>query len=200
MAGYAFGPNETVVLKAQEVKIDGGSGFFSSMADSELILTNQNIVYPRKGMFGKVKGYSVWPLASIRIVDGIPQCRLDSSEFMEHKLEVSFQNELVSFVFGSLEAKREVREWVNQISVLLVGHEASEENLRATGVGAFTDGDAVAEAFGSIFGSFENARARKRAEEAPIVACRCPSCNASVKGRRGTTVTCPYCETNVTIP
>lgn len=150
-------------------------------------------------MFGKVKSYRVWPLSSIRIVDGKPQCRLDSSEFMEHKLEVSFQDELVSFVFGSLEAKKEVRSWVNEISVLLVGREAPEENLRATGVGAFTDGDSVAEAFGSIFGSFENALTRKRAKEAPIVARRCPSCNASVKGRVGTTVTCPYCESHVTI-
>ncbi|MDO4797974.1 MAG: hypothetical protein Q4A01_08140 [Coriobacteriales bacterium] len=163
------------------------------------MLTNQNIVYAQRGMFGKAKGYHAWPLSSIRIVDGIPQCRLDSSEFMEHKLEVSLQNELVSFVFGSLEAKKEVRSWVNEISLLLVGHEAPEENLRATGVGAFTDGDAVAETFGSIFGSFENALTRKRAEEAPVVARRCPSCNASVKGRIGTTVTCPFCESHVTI-
>lgn len=199
MAGYAFGPNETVVLRAKDVTIDGDSSIFSSASGSELILTNQSIVYPRKGMFGKVKGYRVWPLSSIRIVEGTPQCRLDSSEFMEHKLEVSFQNELVSFVFGSLEAKREVRSWVNQISILLVGHEASDEMLRATGAGAFGDIDSVAESFGNIFGSFENALARKRAKEAPVVACRCPSCNASIKGRRGTTVTCPYCETHVTL-
>ncbi len=199
MAGYAFGPDETVVLRAQDVKIDGDSSFFSSTSGSELMLTNQNIVYPHKGVFGKVKRYSVWPLSSIRIIDGTPQCRLDSSEFMEHKLEISFQDELVSFVFGSLEAKKEVRSWVNQINLLLVGHEASEENLRSTGAGAFTDIDSVAETFGSIFGSFENALARKRAEEAPIVARYCPSCNASIKGRLGTTITCPYCDANVTI-
>lgn len=199
MDGYQFGPNERVILRAQDVKIDGGSKAFSSMTESELILTNQNIVYPRKGLFGKVKSYGVYPLSSIRVIDGEVQCRLDTSEFMESKLEISFENELVSFVFGSLEAKKEIRSWVNEISALLVGHEASEENLRATGIGAFTDGDAFAESFGNIFASFENAFTRKRQEAAPIVSCRCPSCNASIKGRLGTTVTCPYCDSNVTI-
>ena len=197
MAGYQFGPNEKVVLRAQDVQIDGGSSFFSSSA--ELILTNHNIVFPRKGMFGKTKGYHTWPLSSIRMVDGVPQCRLDSSEFMAHKLEVSFNDGLVSFEFGSLEAKREVRQWVNEICVLLTGSPAPEENLRSTGAGALADVDSVAETFGSIFGSFESAFSRKMAEAEPEVACRCPSCNASVKGRRGTTVVCPYCETNVTI-
>ena len=197
MAGYQFGPKEKVILRAQDVKIDGNSSPFSSSA--ELILTNQNIVFPRKGMFGKIKGYRVWPLSSIRMVDGMPQCRLDSSEFMAHKLEVSFNDELVSFEFDSLDAKKEVRQWVNEICVLLTGAQAPEENLRSTGAGAFADGDSVAETFGSIFGSFESAFNRKMAEAEPDVACRCPSCNASVKGRRGTTVVCPYCETNVTI-
>ncbi|MBR3316349.1 MAG: hypothetical protein IKG21_00820 [Atopobiaceae bacterium] len=199
MAGYRFGPNERVVLKAQDVKIDGDSKPFSSMSGSELILTNENIVYPRKGMFGKIKGYNVYPLSSIRIVDGTPQCRLDSSEFMEHKLEISFQDELVSFVFGSLDAKKEVRAWVNEISTMLVGHGASEENLRATGAGAFSDIDAVAETFGDLMSAFDNALARKRAKTAPVIACRCPSCNASVTGKLGTTVKCPYCDSDVTI-
>ena len=197
MAGYQFGPQEKVVLRAQDVKVDGNSSFFSSSA--ELILTNHNIVFPRKGMFGKVKGYHTWPLSSIRMVDGVPQCRLDSSEFMAHKLEVSFNDGLVSFEFGSLDAKKEVRQWVNEICVLLTGVQAPEENLRSTGAGAFADGDSVAETFGGIFGSFESAFNRKMAEAEPEVACRCPSCNASVKGRRGTTVVCPYCESNVTI-
>ncbi len=197
VAGYQFGPQEKVVLRAQDVKVDGNSSFFSSSA--ELILTNHNIVFPRKGMFGKVKGYHTWPLSSIRMVDGVPQCRLDSSEFMAHKLEVSFNDGLVSFEFGSLDAKKEVRQWVNEICVLLTGVQAPEENLRSTGAGAFADGDSVAETFGGIFGSFESAFNRKMAEAEPEVACRCPSCNASVKGRRGTTVVCPYCESNVTI-
>lgn len=197
MAGYQLDPDERVILRAQDVKIDNDSSLFPR--ESELMLTNKSIVYTRKGLLGKVKGYDTWPLASIRMLDGVPQCRLDSSEFMEHKLEVSFRDGLVSFVFGSLEAKKEVRSWVNEINVILTGSEASEEHLRSTGVGAFTDGDAIAETVGSIFGAFEGALSRKRAESAPVVACRCPSCNASVKGRRGTTVTCPYCDTHVTI-
>ena len=200
VAGYHFAPDERVILRAREVKIEGDSSLFSSTTTSELMLTNLNIIYPRKGMFGKVKGYNTWPLSSIRVIDGVPQCRLDTSEFMESKLEISFQNELVSFGFESLDAKKEVRSRVNEISRILVGHEAEEENLRATGVGAFAELDSVAETIGGIFGAFDTALTRKRAKSAPVIAYRCPSCNASIKGQRGTTVTCPYCDSNVTIP
>ena len=200
MAGFALEPDERVILRAQEVKIDGASAPFSSSSSSELMLTNQRIVYPRKGLFGKVKGYSTWPLSSIRIIDGVPQCRLDTSEFMTSKLEISFHDELVSFAFESLEAKKEVRCWINEISQILVGHEAAEEYTTATGIGAFSDLDSVAETLGNVFGAFDNAFSRRRAKAAPIVAHRCPSCNASVKGQRGTTVKCPYCDSNVTIP
>ncbi|MBO7674706.1 MAG: hypothetical protein J6S63_06815 [Atopobiaceae bacterium] len=198
MAGYAFAPDEKVILRAQEVSA-GKAGPMSSMTRSELTLTNHNIVYKRKGMFGKVKGYDVYPLSSIRIVDGQPQCRLDTSEFMTYKLELSLTDELVTFTFESLEAKKEVRAWVNQITQLLVGHEAEEDNLRATGVEAFAESTAVAESFGKIFGAFDNAFTRAKSKTAPVIACRCPSCNASVKGKVGTTITCPYCESNVTI-
>ena len=198
MAGYAFAPDEKVVLRAQEVSKEN-SGFLSSMKESELMLTNHNIVYQRKGVFGKVKGYDVYPLSNIRMVDGVPQCRLDSSEFMEHKLEVSFADEMVTFTFGSLEAKREVRAWINQINLLLTGNEAPEENLRASGVGAFLEGSAVAESFGNILGAFDSAFEKAKAKAAPVVASRCPSCNASVKGKLGTTITCPYCDSHVTI-
>ena len=199
MDAYQYAADEKIVLRAQEVKLDGESKIFSHMSGSELVLTNQNIIYPRRGMFGKIKDYRVYPLSSIRIIDGEPQCRLDTSKFMESRLEVSFQDETVSFVFGGLEPKKEVRAWINALSALIVGHEASEENLKATGIGAFTESEAVAETFGGFFGSFEGAFKRMEAKVSPAVACRCPSCNASIKGKRGTTVTCPYCDSNVTI-
>ena len=88
MAEYAFGADEYVVMKAQEVTPDGKKGL-SSMRPSELILTNLNIVLPVKGLTGKVKSYEVYPLSDIRIVDGRPQCRLDKSDFMDVKLELS---------------------------------------------------------------------------------------------------------------
>lgn len=198
MAEYAFGPDEYVVLKASEVQ-RGERATFSMPRPSELILTNQNIILPKKGLTGKVKSYEVYPLADIRMVDGVPQCRMDTSEFMEVKLEISFKNELVSFAFQSLENKKEVREWVNAISNILTGHDAPEEKVRANGVGALTDGDEIADAFGRIFGSFNNAFDKKRAQAAPVVAYRCPSCNASLKGKVGETIVCPYCGSNVTI-
>ena len=65
MAEYAFGADEYVVMKTQEVTPDGKKGL-SSMRTSELILTNHNIVLPIKGITGKVKGFEVYPLDDIR--------------------------------------------------------------------------------------------------------------------------------------
>lgn len=198
MAAYSFADDEYVVLKAQEVKHDGKG--FSMSRGSELMLTNRAIVLARKGLTGKVKDYEVYPLSDIRMVDGKPQCRLDSSEFMEEKLEVSFRSGVVSFVFGSLENKKEVRTWVTAIYQLLVGEDAPEEALGKGKLDSFFAEEDVADSFGRMFGAFKNALDKKRGEAAHEVAVRCPSCNASVKGKPGETITCPYCGTFITIP
>ncbi len=203
MAEYAFGADEYVVMKAQEVTPDGKKGL-SSMRPSELILTNLNIVLPVKGLTGKVKGYEVYPLSDIRIVDGRPQCRLDKSDFMDVKLELSMNRGLVSFKFGGLEGKKEIRTWINAIYQLLVGHDAPED---AVGKGRFEsmfDEENVADTFGRMFGAFEGAFEgafqKRRDTRAADVSMRCPSCNASIKGRPGETIECPYCGTYVTLP
>lgn len=206
MAEYAFGADEYVVMKAQEITPDAKKGL-SSMRASELILTNHNIVLPVKGLTGKVKGYEVYPLRDIRIVDGRPQCRLDKSDFMDVKLELSMNQGLVSFKFGSLDNKKEVRAWINAIYQLLVGHDAPEE---AMGKGRFEsmfdefDEENVADTFGRMIGTFEGAFEgafqKRRDTNAADVSTRCPSCNASVKGRPGETAQCPYCGSYVTLP
>lgn len=198
MADYQFAHDEYVVLKAQEVRLDSKKAF-SSPRPSELMLTNHNIVMPRRGLTGKVKGYDVYPLANIRIVDGKPQCRLDTSDFMETKLEVSFVDQLVSFEFGSLEAKREIREWINSIYQILLGVDAPEEAFGKGKFESFFEEENIADMAGRVFGSFENAFQRKRAEAASDVSGRCPSCDASVKGRPGETITCPFCGGYVTL-
>lgn len=198
MQGYAFEADETIVLKAQEVRLDGGKSF-SMTRGGELMLTNRNIILPRTGFTGKVKGYDVFPLSDIRIVDGKPQCRLDTSDFMDVKLEVAMNSGVVSFVFGSLDGKKEIRAWINAIYQILVGHDAPEETLGKGKFESFMDEENIADTFGRVFGSFENAFQRKRAEAAGDIAGRCPSCNASVKGRAGETMTCPYCGSYITL-
>jgi hypothetical protein len=56
MAQYAFDTDEYVVLNAQQVHIDTKKSF-GIPRDSELMLTNRNIVFPIKGITGKVKDY-----------------------------------------------------------------------------------------------------------------------------------------------
>lgn len=198
MAGYAFKEDEYVVLKAQEVRLEGGKGF-SIPRGSELMLTNQNIVLARKGLTGKVKGYDVWPLSSIRIVNGRPQCRLDTSDFMDAKLELLLRDGLVTFLFDSLEAKKEIRAWINAIYRILLGCDAPKDALGMGKFESFMNEENIADAVGRVFGTFENAFRRKRAEAASDVAGKCPSCNGAVKGKPGETVTCPYCGSYVTL-
>ena len=164
------------------------------------MLTNRNIVFPIKGLVGKVKDYQVYPLSSIRIVDGRPQCRLDTSEFMEAKLEVSTNAGIVKFVSGGLENKKEVRAWINAIYQILIGCDAPEEALGKGRFESMVDEENIADAFGRIFGSFESAVQKKRNAAAADVSMRCPSCNASLRGRPGDTVSCPYCGSYATLP
>ncbi|MBQ9002028.1 MAG: hypothetical protein IJ087_09260 [Eggerthellaceae bacterium] len=199
MAEYAFAPDEYVVLKAQEVRLDEGKSF-SVPRPGELMLTNRNIVLPRKGLTGKVKGYEVYPLADIRLVNGAPQCRLDTSDFMDVKLEIALRDRLVTFVFGGLDGKKEVRAWINAIYQILLGQDAPEEALGKGKFESLFDEENIADAVGRVYGSFENAFQRKRNEAAADVSMRCPSCNASLKGRPGATVACPYCGSYVTLP
>ena len=71
--------------------------------------------------------------------------------------------------------------------------------LIGAAIGAFFAGR-IADAFGRVFGSFQSAVQKKRNEAASDVSTRCPSCNASIKGRPGATVECPYCGSFTTLP
>ena len=199
MAQYTFGTDEYVVLSAQQVHIDTKKSF-GIPRDSELTLTNHNIVLPIKGITGKVKDYQVFPLSDIRIVDGKPQCRLDSSEFMEEKLEISTNTGIVRFVFGGVENKKEIRAWINAIYQIRRGCDAPGEVLGKGRFESMIDEENIADAFGRVFGSFQSAVQKKRNEAASDVSTRCPSCNASIKGRPGATVECPYCGSFTTLP
>lgn len=198
MAGYAFEPDEYVILKTQDVRLDSGDSIFDP-PDVELMLTNRNIVLPRKNLFGKVKGYTTYPLSEIRIVNGVPQCCLDITEILPH-LDVFLNNDQVSFAFMDEHA---VVAWVDEIHKLLVGKEApAEMKQTASGLGlgfAFGEINEVVDSMGDAFGSLTNAFERKRRENAPVVAAECPHCCASIKGRKGETVTCPFCGSHVTI-
>ena len=204
MAEYSFGADEYVVMKAQEVSLDSKKGLAAMGRGSELILTNRNIVLPIKGITGKVKGFEVYPLDDIRIVDGRPQCRLDTSEFMEAKLELSMNRGLVSFKFGSLDNKKEIRTWINEIYKLVVGHDAPEDAMGKGRFESLLDEENIADTFGRVVGAFEGAFEgafhKRRDKKAADVSVRCPSCNASVKGRPGETMECPYCGSYITMP
>ena len=199
MANYSFGPDEYVVLNAQQVHIDAKKSM-GIPRDSELMLTNRNIVFPIKGITGKVKDYMVYPLNSIRMVEGKPQCRLDSSTFMEEKLEICTNTGIVRFVFGGLENKKEIRAWINAIYQILLGCDAPDEALGKGRFDSMVDEENIADTFGRIFGSFESAVQKKLNDAAADISMRCPSCNASLKGRPGNTVECPYCGSYSTLP
>jgi len=199
MAEYELGQDEYVVLRTKEVRRDKGVSL-SLPGKGELMLTNQNVVLLRKGLTGKTKDFTCYPLSSIRVIDGRPQARLDTSTFMEVHLELALDSGIVTFVFGDLEAKQQVREWIDAIWRLLVGEGAPADALGKSKLASVLEGDAITNAFDRLMDRVGDAVEREIDSETPEVATRCPSCDASLKGRPGQTIACPYCGTYVTIP
>ena len=189
---YRMGDDEYVVCVAHEVHLDERKAF-SMPKEGELTLTNENIVYVVRGMLGKTKRQEVYPLSGIRLHEGLPLVRLDTSEFMTDKLEITFESGVVRFVFGGVESRHEVRTWVTEISRLIAGDEAADEVAHAAHK---TMGERFDDAFDRLMGVAENAMER---EIDPVRAVRCPSCNASLEGHVGETITCPYCGAHITV-
>ncbi|WP_416143786.1 PH domain-containing protein [Planococcus koreensis] len=65
-------PNESIILKSKNVM---HGGLMANYTD-ELILTNQNIIHVKKGVFGNTKNVKKYPLNQIKIFNGKSQAIL----------------------------------------------------------------------------------------------------------------------------
>lgn len=185
-------PNESIILKSENVM---HGGLMAGYTD-ELILTNQNIIHVKKGVFGNTKNVKKYPVNQIKLFNGNPQAMLGKQRNGSSQLEIYFLNGHEFFGFQSLN-KKEVVQWINAISHLVTGHESTTvpsgfaipgtEYLSETIKGTV---DTFKNTFGIKSQKIDNGVSSER------VIKKCISCSAPLIGKKRQTMQCKYCDTD----
>lgn len=191
MAKYNLLPNESLILKSENVKHGGMMASFSD----ELILTNLNIIHISKGFFGNVKDVVRYPVNQIKIYNGEPQVILSKQQGGTNQLDIFFQNGQKSFEFQS-SGKKEIIQWINAIYKLLTGKEYSVATSAIPGTEyvAKTLKDTV-DVFKNVFGIKNKTNEIGLKTTSVKVTKKCISCSAPLSGVQGQVVRCIYCDT-----
>jgi hypothetical protein len=127
LAKYNLEPNESILIQRTGVLRETGSLLMKPFTD-ELILTNKNIIWISKGMFGNTKGVQKYPLNQVKVINGEAQTFVRKGSAGKPNLHVYFINGQEVFQFQNT-SKREMAKWVNEISKVLTGH----DSLRGSG-------------------------------------------------------------------
>ena len=117
MDNLKLAPYEAVILK--EIGVVHGNG---ALCTDELILTNLNIIHISKGMFGKIKKISHFPVNQIKLYNGKPQVIMGKLPNGIKTLDVYFNNGNESFHFKTSNT-RTINKWINAISNVFVGND-----------------------------------------------------------------------------
>ena len=193
-AKFSLLPNESIIYKSESSVMHGG--FMSTYTD-DLVLTNLNIVYINKGIFGNVKGIQKFPVNQIKMFNGEPQAIMGKQQNGMPKLEIYFINgQQESFAFQSA-GKKEVNKWINEICKLLTGHDKSS-SVSSSKMSAIPGTEYLAETLKGTMDTFKGAfgiKSKEQAAEIPITK-KCISCSAPLNGIKGQTVRCRYCDTD----
>ena len=149
----------------------------------ELILTNLNIIYVKKGIFGKIKNIEKFSIKEIKIYEGKAQCFLGKQTNGFPSLEIYFFDKQESFGFRK---KTEVMKWVKSINELL----CENADVSAMGQFALPGTEILTETIKDTISSFKGILEKKEK-----VSANCISCGASISGYKGKQVQCSYCNT-----
>lgn len=171
-------PDESVIMKHNRVQ------YRSYGYSQELVLTNQNIIWVKKGLFlGKIKKIQKYPLGQIKIFNGQVQAMINKSNLMRPSLEVYFLNSIEAFGF---ESRKEIEKWINNINFLVTGSFIEPETSSIAAV--------VKQAIKGKFGIETKNQGHQSIEK---VVKKCTACGASVTGQSGQIIRCQYCDTNI---
>lgn len=195
MRNLSLQQNESIILQNDSVLHGGGMASYTD----ELYLTNLNIIYVSKGIFGKVKGIQKFPLNQVKVVNGQAQAILGkSSDNGSPELQIYFSNGQEAFQFQS-GGKKEILKWVNNISQILTGTASQAEN--AKNIMAIPGSEKIFGTVKDTIGAFKDTFGIKGKENQPPenVTSKCIGCRAPLSGVKGTTVRCKYCDTDNTL-
>lgn len=172
---------ECVIKKSNKVRHGG----FMVSYKNELILTNLNIIYVKKGIFGRTKSIQTIPLNQIKIYEGKPQVLLGKQKNDSPSLEIYFLNGQAIFGF---KRKNEVMKWIRCINQVL----CKETGSATTGQFAIPGTEFLAETIKDTVITFKNILGKTKHEKISAV---CTSCGASILGYKGENIKCNYCDT-----
>lgn len=168
-SGYELLPNEYVVLKEESVIYSENTPVFGS---NELILTNINLRYITKKIFGKIDNIRTFPLNTIRFYNGQPQVS-SQKESGTYYLKIAFSGKEEEFGFYD---KKLTAKWVETIYKLAIDN-AMHQNQAP-----------VKEVYREVY-----VQPMQTNQQPVNVATNCDSCGAPLSGVAGQLVTCSYC-------
>lgn len=198
MKSYNLERGEFVVLQRSDVSLVSEEG--RDPLD-EVVLTNKSLVLVvtvPDGAFRTARYLKRLPLEQALDDLGVPRTavtKVDNS----YVLNVAFADETVSLCFAGGSAGA-ARRWERAVSSAAVG---DLDGIDADGEASDTLGDLLEETkgtFGALFGGTGHPRKKAELPERPMtVTKRCMGCHAPIVGRKGSVVTCGYCDTKQTL-
>lgn len=192
-SSYNLSTQEFVIMKHDKVC---ASEKFTSFT-SELILTNQNLIFIKKGVYGKVKDTKKIPINRIKIANNKAQVFITTVTYGFHKIEVYLLNGQEKFIFAS---KKDAERWVSKINQVITEGDIEVDdspNAPILGTEAITSvikgtKDALREAFGLKTNNSESNSIER-------VTMKCSYCGAPVSGNNNQVVRCSYCNSEHTL-
>lgn len=191
MGDYNLLSDEAVVLKNERAFHPVGR---KNGTVGELVLTNFNIIYIKKGVLGGTKEVLKFPLNQIKIIDEKPQMNIGKRKNGDYQLEIYFQNSEEFFYFDSFR-KKEIIKWMDKISEILTGEPAKLDSAQRSYIpGVYEFADTVKNTLGTV----KQALGIKE-KEVEKVTTRCMSCGAPIFGEKDSVVKCKFCGTKQTL-
>lgn len=182
--------DEAIIIESSSILCVGSGAAYTD----DLILTNFNIFWIRKGMFGKIKEIIKWPLEHLKIIDGKPQVRKnDRGKYSSPQLQLFFLNYQYSFEF-QVDDDKVIACWIKAIYELF-GVAPTKEILEDAEDNMITK--AVKGTIRTIRNIFTNDKYEEQHEV--NVTRKCIGCMAPLTGVKGSIVKCKYCDTKQTL-
>lgn len=187
-SNYNFSAQEFVIMKHDKVSASEKSTSFTG----ELILTNQNLIFIKKG-----KDTKKIPLNRIKIANNKAQVFITTVTYVFHKIEVYLLNGQEKFIFAS---KKDAERWVSKINQVITEGDIEVDdspNAPILGTEAITSvikgtKDVLREAFGLKTNNSESNSIER-------VTMKCSYCGAPVSGNKNKVVRCSYCNSEHTL-
>ncbi|MGN0438256.1 MAG: hypothetical protein ACI4F4_06990 [Lachnospiraceae bacterium] len=179
MSAYDLDFDEVVITEIKNMKWEEGPGFKKK---GNVVLTNKNIIWCRKGFFGGLKEPEKTGLDKVKLYENRVQAKVDKIENSgAFQLKIYYTDHDVTYRTNE---KKKAKEFVRELNKLITGEDPTMQDIFASQI--LPNAEVVAESLKETLNVFVNAFGTQ-------VTGACSSCGASISGVKGQTVSCPYC-------